>query len=908
MAVVNVNDRITITTTNDYLEVGTADKIDIVGGKDITVGANDKLAVVPFQSATSIDYKIPQTVIDGLATVESLRGDLLNRLLALDVGLISAQQYIDNIYNNIREQVYTDLDVKYVSNTNIADIVNNAIISTDLSNLSIVTEYDTNGYPTVTTNLSEIKDRYIEVGDALSSFTSQLNANTTISSSALSQTNTLTARVEDTEAIINSNEYVAVGGFTEYTSGTPITGQWRNISNSYQQYRGNEWVSITNEQFNRYNVSSTIAGAKSLSTVGDAIVGWEYTNGGTGDNQFKIKADKFYLEAAGSSTTSSAYVPFAVDATTGSIVFNGNVTFGNNQTGTVNDAVTSIVTNIVSTVALGDKNINITDNLIPTTSFVADIDNSGYQLGGTCYKSMASGLDTFAEAQCTLVNGSSEMYSPYVDEMSLPYYYRFGIKGITSLSNFKIVTVNTSNVVTYGAITITLNPGVTLVATNWYEVDGIINPVGGTAGTSGSIRNSLGVKVGTVDNFIMPTGAAKLILGWTGSCVVSRMKLSKITAETLTGVVASTDFVENMTADLNENLSLDIAAAQDAADAANAAIADIASDNILSANEKPTIIADYSVILAEQAGIDAQATAYGITTAKTAYDDAITALTNYLLTLTTPTTWNVLTDNTTIVGTDFRLKFNNVYTAKQALLNAIDDKARVLANAAQTTADSKMAADELNTELARTTTVIDGGRITTGTIDASVVNVTNINASNIKTDNALVGHTLQSSDFSTIGGTGFRLKANAAGTSADPTIYGAYIKSPKFDGALSRVVSINESVSFPNSSSLTLLKTFQVPAPVAGTYRIHITASIAPTGGNYPLVYFDIRVNGVSPIGEKKTYAAGLGGGGIYTRSFVVDTAYTAAVTVTVYGRQVSNGFANPQTAADISISAIGVA
>ena len=679
MAIVNVNDRITITTTNDYIEVGTADKIDVVGGKDITVGANDKLAVVPFQSATSIDYKIPQTVIDGLATVESLRGDLLNRLLALDVGLISAQQYIDNIYNNIREQVYTDLDVKYVSNTDIADIVNNAIVNTDLSNLSIVTEYDINGYPTVTTNLSEIKDRYIEVGDALSSFTSQLNANTTISSSALSQTNTLTARVEDTEAIISSNEYVAVGGFTEYITGTPITGQWRYTISGYQQYRGNEWISITNEQFNRYNVSSTIAGAKSLSTVGDAIVGWEYTNGGTGDNQFKIKADKFYLEAAGSSTTSSAYVPFAVDAATGSIVFNGNVTFGNNQTGTVNDAVTSIVTDIVSTVALGDKNINITDNLIPTTSFVADTDSSGYQLGGTCYKSMSSGLDVFAEAQCNLVNTASEMYSPYVDEMSVPYYYRFGIQGITSYLKFKVVTINSNNAITYGDVTSILNPGVVLDATEWYQIDGIINPFGGLTGASGSIRNSLGAKVGIINNFIIPEGAVKLLLGWgTGPCIVSRMKLAKVTAETLTSVVATTDFVENSSAD--------------------------------------------------------------------------------------------------------------------ALL------------AATTLANSKMAPSELNTELARTTTVINGSRITTGTIDANIVNVTNINASNIKTNNALVGHILQSSDFSTIGNGGFRLKTNASETFDDPTIYGAYIRGGTVYGSYLRASTIATdslkvaNVNYPNNS------------------------------------------------------------------------------------------------------------
>ena len=522
-----------------------------------------------------------------------------------------------------------------------------------------------------------------------------------------------------------------VGGATSKVSNLAYTDSFGNIKSKFE-----------------YNSDVTIDGTTYPSNFGLATS----TAGGIPTSEFWINADKFKMTNSDGATPNSTPV-FSIDTTSGAnkVVFNGQVTFGNNQTGTVDEAISAVV----NTVAVGDKNINITDNLVPTTSFVADTDNSGYQLIGTCNKAMASGLDTFVEAQCTLVNGSSEMYSPYVAEMSLPYYYRFGIKGITSLSNFKIVTINSSNVVTYGAITITLNPGVTLVATNWYEVDGIINPVGGIAGTNGSIRNSLGVRIGTVDNFTMPTGAIKLILGWIGPCVVSRMKLSKITAETLTGVVASTDFVENMTAELNADLSFDIAAAQAAADAANAAIADIASDNILSANEKPTIIADYSVILAEQAGIDTQATLYDITTEKTAYDDAITALTNYLLTLTTPTTWNVLTGNTTIVGTTFRLKFNNVYTAKQALLNAIDDKARFLANTAQSTAntaqsaantaqstaDSKMAADELNFELARTTTVIDGGRITTGQIDAQRINTTGLIAENISGTN-IIGKTI----------------------------------------------------------------------------------------------------------------------------------------------------------------------
>ena len=128
-------------------------------------------------------------------------------------------------------------------------------------------------------------------------------------------------------------------------------------------------------------------------------------------------------------------------------------------------------------------------------------------------------------------------------------------------------------------------------------------------------------------------------------------------------------------------------AAQDAADDALDVLADIASDNILTPGEKPTIITDYGVITAEQAGIDAQATAYDITTQKTAYDDAVTALTTHLGTLTTPVAWNDLSGNTDIVGTTFRTKFTDVYTTRQALLNAISAAAKALADAAQDTAD-----------------------------------------------------------------------------------------------------------------------------------------------------------------------------------------------------------------------------
>lgn len=119
----------------------------------------------------------------------------------------------------------------------------------------------------------------------------------------------------------------------------------------------------------------------------------------------------------------------------------------------------------------------------------------------------------------------------------------------------------------------------------------------------------------------------------------------------------------------------DADAAAVAAANANEAIADIASDDVLTAGEKPRVIQDVAVITAEQAGIDASATNYGITTEKTAYDNAVAALTAYLATLTAPVAWNVLTGNTTIIGATFRSNFQTVYSTRQALLDRIAEEA-----------------------------------------------------------------------------------------------------------------------------------------------------------------------------------------------------------------------------------------
>lgn len=125
--------------------------------------------------------------------------------------------------------------------------------------------------------------------------------------------------------------------------------------------------------------------------------------------------------------------------------------------------------------------------------------------------------------------------------------------------------------------------------------------------------------------------------------------------------------------------------AQSAANSANTALLNIASDNILSPSEKPSVVQDYTVIIGEQAGIDTQATAYSLTTEKTSYDTAVVALTTYLGTLAG---WNTVPgSDVTIVGTTFRQKFADVYTTKQAVLNAIVAKSKLLADTAQGTAN-----------------------------------------------------------------------------------------------------------------------------------------------------------------------------------------------------------------------------
>ena len=154
-----------------------------------------------------------------------------------------------------------------------------------------------------------------------------------------------------------------------------------------------------------------------------------------------------------------------------------------------------------------------------------------------------------------------------------------------------------------------------------------------------------------------------------------------------------------------------IATAQASANTANSLLADIANDSKITPVEKQATKKEWDIIVSELPDIDAQATTYSITTEKTTYDNAYTALSSYITPLLTD-----LTTTETIVGATFRTNFKTYYDARTAVLKAVTDKAKVLADAAKTVADNALptASPKL--------TYIGSTGIYTGTLTASQIN------------------------------------------------------------------------------------------------------------------------------------------------------------------------------------------
>ncbi len=146
-----------------------------------------------------------------------------------------------------------------------------------------------------------------------------------------------------------------------------------------------------------------------------------------------------------------------------------------------------------------------------------------------------------------------------------------------------------------------------------------------------------------------------------------------------------------------EDVDASITAAKDAADAAqgtadtakanastaNSLLADIASDNKMTAEEKQRTKKEWDAIVSEYTKNTAQATAFGLTHAT--YTGTYNTLDAYITPLLTS-----LTTTSDIVGTTFRSRFKSYYDARLDLLNKIATEAKRLADNAQTAANNAL--------------------------------------------------------------------------------------------------------------------------------------------------------------------------------------------------------------------------
>ena len=263
------------------------------------------------------------------------------------------------------------------------------------------------------------------------------------------------------------------------------------------------------------------------------------------------------------------------------------------------------------------------------------------------------------------------------------------------------------------ALTVYLNTNATTPVA-WNNLSGITNVVGATLRTNFAL-------VYTTRQTVLNAIATKDLAVANQGVQDAALAASAAAAAQLTATAAQTAANNAQTA---------ATAASNAASAANTAIANMAADNVLTPVEKPALIQQQTVVAGEQTGIDAQATSYGITTEKTAYDNAVIALNNYLATLNAPVLWNNLSGNTNVDGPTLRSRFATVYSTRQVLLNKIYDTARTLANAAQSTANGAAAA----AAAAQTTA---NNAATAASTAQTAANTANTAIANISSDNIL---------------------------------------------------------------------------------------------------------------------------------------------------------------------------
>jgi hypothetical protein len=199
------------------------------------------------------------------------------------------------------------------------------------------------------------------------------------------------------------------------------------------------------------------------------------------------------------------------------------------------------------------------------------------------------------------------------------------------------------------------------------------------------------------------------------------------------------DITGNVTFTTTQTKAVD---AYNKADNAEGKLADIANDGKLTPSEKAQVLLDYRGMWVNKGTIDTQAGSYTPVVSAVAYDNALNALKTFMeglgLTLgTNDDAWVADPAALDIDGPLLRSTFATAYSEEAKILMAISEAAAAKAKGDLTYA--------LNGGRDRTTTEIDGAKITTGTVNAQrlglgVTKLDRISVSGSNSDNASQVH------------------------------------------------------------------------------------------------------------------------------------------------------------------------
>lgn len=195
------------------------------------------------------------------------------------------------------------------------------------------------------------------------------------------------------------------------------------------------------------------------------------------------------------------------------------------------------------------------------------------------------------------------------------------------------------------------------------------------------------------------TGKAKTYFSKSGARIEGDSIVFSSSGKTAATAISEVDIKASNAQTAATNAATAASNAQTSANTANSLLTDIANDNKLVASEKQETKKEWDAIVSEYSKNVTQATNFGVS--YTAYQTAYNALNTYITPLL-----NNLSTTSDIVGATFRSTFKSYYDARTDLLNAIATKAKQLADAAQTSANSanaellnKVAYSEYNAQM-----------------------------------------------------------------------------------------------------------------------------------------------------------------------------------------------------------------